>query len=158
MKLRLARKIFRAIDTPRESAYSRRQIDRAISRILRTKACRASNEFHDRLMSMRNRLLGVVFFGVDPCWLCDCGHYITDGMHCPLCRREPPWGCPGECCQGGGEDDWQDDYDIPFERENECIGSCDECGCDVYEDDAYEVGGDLLCDQCGWYVEQAGQG
>lgn len=42
-------------------------------------------------------------------WLCECGAYIEDGMHCRGCGREPPWGCPCERCQDGGE--IEDDYD-----------------------------------------------
>lgn len=38
-------------------------------------------------------------------WLCDCGAYIEDGMHCRNCGREPPWGCPCERCQDGGDPD-----------------------------------------------------
>ena len=54
-------------------------------------------------------------------WLCDCGNYITDGCHCPLCGREPPWGCPCDDCQNPDEN-FNDDtvldgiyYIPPFE-------------------------------------------
>lgn len=36
----------------------------------------------------------------DDCWMCPCGDFIEDGMHCE-CGREPPWGCPCSECQGG---------------------------------------------------------
>lgn len=35
------------------------------------------------------------------CWLCACGNYIEDGLHCGLCGAEPPWGCPCSVCQEG---------------------------------------------------------
>ena len=37
-------------------------------------------------------------------WLCNCGNYIEDGLHCPLCGHEPPWGCPCDGCQGYEDD------------------------------------------------------
>jgi hypothetical protein len=49
-------------------------------------------------------------------WLCDCGAWNTDSMHCSSCRAEPPWGCPGECCQGHEDEEYEPDepgYD-PF--------------------------------------------
>lgn len=47
-------------------------------------------------------------------WLCDCGHYQDDGLHCDVCGREPPWGCPCEACQSPDDDDeefWEPDYE-----------------------------------------------
>lgn len=49
------------------------------------------------------------------CWLCDCGNYIEDGLHCQLCGLEPPWGCPCDGCQTKGDEDLDDegDYEYP---------------------------------------------
>jgi hypothetical protein len=41
-------------------------------------------------------------------WLCSCGNYIEDGLHCPRCRREPPWGCPCAFCQDPGAEEEDD--------------------------------------------------
>ena len=38
-------------------------------------------------------------------WLCNCGHFITDGLHCPKCGAEPSWGCPCSQCQNPDPDD-----------------------------------------------------
>lgn len=33
--------------------------------------------------------------------------------------------------------------------EDDCYGSCERCGCNLYEGD-----GDEYCDQCEWWIEQ----
>lgn len=43
----------------------------------------------------------------DPGWLCNCGNWIDDGLHCDLCLASPPWGCPCSGCQDG---DSEEDY------------------------------------------------
>lgn len=49
-------------------------------------------------------------------WLCNCGNFIENGLHCPSCGAEPPWGCPCEGC----EDDLFDEYDDDvFEPDDE---------------------------------------
>ncbi len=50
MRLRLARKIVKAVGTPRESAYTQEQISRAIDRMERTASARKNNEFWNGLM------------------------------------------------------------------------------------------------------------
>jgi len=42
-------------------------------------------------------------------------------------------------------------------RDDHCesVGSCVNCGCDIYEDEVYGNGG--LCDQCEWWLMQAGE-
>lgn len=45
MKLRLAKKIVKAIGTPRESAYSERQKDLALNRMERTESYRRDRDF-----------------------------------------------------------------------------------------------------------------
>jgi len=54
----------------------------------------------------------------DMAWLCHCGNYVEDGLHCDLCGAEPPWGYPCEGCQSAGwgeeedeDEDYWDDYD-----------------------------------------------
>jgi len=49
------------------------------------------------------------------------------------------------------DDDFWDgeEEDEPFE------GSCEGCGCDVYECEARYVDGDLYCDQCAWSIEES---
>lgn len=44
-----------------------------------------------------------------------------------------------------------DDWDEPIPLDCQPVGSCDECGCDIYPD---EYHGDGLCDQCAWWAEQ----
>ena len=57
------------------------------------------------------------------CWLCNCGNYIEDGFHCPICRAEPPWGCPcSDCSESIDEDDFDftiniDDDDIDYSED-----------------------------------------
>lgn len=41
-----------------------------------------------------------------------------------------------------GDDDYDDSYEV--------IGSCDECECDLTEDDCYHRWGLQLCGQCYW--------
>lgn len=78
----------------------------------------------------------------DECgWICACGHYQEDNWHCSQCFREPPWGCP---CDGHNEEEYDPDDDY-----NDPVGSCENCGVNLYPDDDVE-----LCDQCLWYLEQ----
>lgn len=35
------------------------------------------------------------------------------------------------------------------EDDDDCYGSCERCGCNLYEGD-----GDEYCDQCEWWIEQ----
>ena len=52
----------------------------------------------------------------DPGWLCRCGHWQDDGLHCSCCGNEPPWGCDcGFCNERGHEDDEEDYYPGPWE-------------------------------------------
>jgi hypothetical protein len=51
MRLRIAKKIVKAVGTPRESAYSPAQLDRALNRIDRTRDSRESNRFWHALMT-----------------------------------------------------------------------------------------------------------
>jgi len=47
-----------------------------------------------------------------------------------------------------------DDYDGPMELpEPQCIGSCDMCGADVYDDEPIRHGS-IRCDQCEWWAQQ----
>lgn len=62
-------------------------------------------------------------------WLCSCGSYIEDGLHCELCGSEPPWGCGCSLCddiryeESGHHDDdgyydpWFDPFDSCLEEE-----------------------------------------
>ena len=46
----------------------------------------------------------------DEPWLCGCGQYITNGLHCSSCGNEPPWGCPcSMCSEPAGEypEEWE---------------------------------------------------
>lgn len=43
-------------------------------------------------------------FDDSECWLCGCGAFITDGLHCSTCGGEPPWGCPCSFCQSGDDE------------------------------------------------------
>lgn len=42
---------------------------------------------------------------------------------------------------------WHDD-----EYNDEPIGSCENCGTNLYEDDCYILKGDELCGQCYWFA------
>lgn len=49
-------------------------------------------------------------------------------------------------------DTHQDYDDTEDDDENvEPIGSCDECGANVYAEDGWTVRGEMLCDQCASY-------
>ena len=51
------------------------------------------------------------------------------------------------------DDEFENDADdVDFDDDESCepVGSCDECGCDIYEDDIDEDG--TLCDQCRWHM------
>lgn len=50
----------------------------------------------------------------DQGWLCQCGHWQNDGLHCDLCGCEPPWGCDCSFCNDRRNEryagDSEDDY------------------------------------------------
>ena len=48
------------------------------------------------------------------------------------------------------DDDFHD-----ADTELEVVGSCDECGVDVFSD---EDDGSGLCESCSWYLSQSGDG
>jgi hypothetical protein len=46
-------------------------------------------------------------------WLCQCGNWQENGLHCSVCGLEPPWGC------------WCDEHDEDadgFDRLSDIIG------------------------------------
>lgn len=48
-------------------------------------------------------------------------------------------------------DDYPDDDGFdPAEWDGEPVGSCDNCGCNLYADDEW----DGLCNQCAWWAAQ----
>lgn len=47
--------------------------------------------------------------------------------------------------------DWSETFD-EFDDDMEPVGSCDDCGVNIY---AEENDGSGLCDQCQWYIAQA---
>ena len=51
------------------------------------------------------------------CWLCQCGNWIEDGLHCMECLAEPPWGCPCCFCDERYDDDFEepDEFDAYFD-------------------------------------------
>lgn len=57
----------------------------------------------------------------DQSWMCNCGHWQTDGFHCFKCGAEPPWGCDCSLCQDKAWDEedvsdydfWVDPQDLP---------------------------------------------
>jgi len=61
----------------------------------------------DREADMSND--DVLFDGApEPGWLCDCGHFQDDDLHCDNCGREPPWGCDCDCHVPEDDDeDWE---------------------------------------------------
>ena len=46
-----------------------------------------------------------------------------------------------------------DDYDDARDEDNEPVGSCEECGTNLYPDDEW----DGLCNQCYWLSSQDGE-
>ena len=48
--------------------------------------------------------------------------------------------------------DEEDEYDDDEEDDSEPVGSCIECGCNLYIDDDLD---EWMCDQCLWWNEQA---
>lgn len=61
--------------------------------------------------------------------------------------RQPP---PDEYDGPGWAEFDPRDYDDDDWDDNEPIGSCDLCGCNLYPDDDW----DGLCNQCSWSCEQ----
>ncbi len=53
-------------------------------------------------------------------WLCACGHFQGDDLHCDGCGQEPPWGCA--CCDSevdygdgaAGDDVEVDDFETGY--------------------------------------------
>lgn len=70
----------------------------------------------DGIQTMRERILFGEDEGVDHnpnAWLCNCGNYIEDGLHCEDCGASPPWGCPCSGCQDGWvEEDGENDEQV----------------------------------------------
>lgn len=67
---------------------------------------------------------------------------------CPLCGES----C---CCHGAGVGSDSDRcyhacdpgaFDEPFDYESDPVGSCDDCGVNLYGEEVF----DGLCDQCSW--------
>lgn len=51
------------------------------------------------------------------------------------------------------DDDYGDEwYDYDEDDEGEPIGSCDNCDCNLYEDDCWHLDGMQFCNQCYWYA------
>lgn len=48
---------------------------------------------------------------------------------------------------GGDWPEWEDD--------DECVGSCERCQGDVFRDEAHEIGGNIYCDQCAFWILEA---
>lgn len=62
-----------------------------------------------------------------------------------------PSGVEFTCAECGWQVDYlHDEYD--YDPCNEPIGSCEDCGTNIYED---EDDGSGLCDQCQWYIAVA---
>jgi len=47
-------------------------------------------------------------------WLCVCGHYETSGLHCSVCKAEPPWGCDCSFCHERWMEQTDEDDDFLF--------------------------------------------
>lgn len=47
---------------------------------------------------------------IDNHWMCGCGNYQEDGLHCSACGNEPPWGCDCSFCNDKryGEEQMED--------------------------------------------------
>lgn len=43
------------------------------------------------------------------------------------------------------------------EEDGEPTGSCDECGCNIYDHETFHSDGETLCDQCAWYISQVNE-
>lgn len=58
-------------------------------------------------------------------WICNCGHWVVEDLHCTVCGNPPPWGCDCSFCNDfktdiddyweDAEDSWQND---PFDMRN----------------------------------------
>jgi len=79
----------------------------------------------------------------NPCIGCQGENGLGDCGDCPL-----ETGC--DELPGPGEDSSFDDWST---EGAEAIGSCDDCGVDVYEGEGETVDDELLCDQCAWMRE-----
>lgn len=79
--------------------------------------------------------------------------------YCVKCDRVQPVravSCPTmtsyHCEVCGTQTDADYDFGDYGEPNNEPIGSCDECGTNLYEDDEYNG----MCGQCYWFIYMAG--
>lgn len=50
--------------------------------------------------------------------------------------------------------DYEDFDGEDFDRYSESVGSCDNCGCNLYEDDIWYLEEMELCNQCYWFAQQ----
>jgi hypothetical protein len=89
-------------------------------------------------------------------WLCVCGHYETSGLHCSVCKAEPPWGCDCSFCHERWMEQTDEDDDFlfiggPWEVQEDVPWRCDICN-------ALQEGKKIHCDSCGtWYNATTGQ-
>jgi hypothetical protein len=49
-------------------------------------------------------------------WLCRCGNWQDDGLHCDHCGKEPPWGCDCGMCNDPAEELEEDYYPGPWDE------------------------------------------
>ncbi len=75
----------------------------------------------------------------DQCPRCGALGVEWDETGCAVCDADP----------GLREDSSGDGFE-PDDGYTEPVGSCDECGCNLYQDDEW----DGLCNQCAWYAAQ----
>ena len=77
-------------------------------------------------------------------WLCNCGDYIEDGLHCPICGHEPPWDC--DC--GMHDEEEYDAFDETSWYDDPYIAQS------IYEaieaDEDYEGEPDFTLDELEW--------
>lgn len=94
---------------------ARRNKSRRLNRLKKHRKLREQQEYEDSL-----------------CWLCNCGNWIEDGLHCQCCNAQPPWGCPCSWCDGEDRDYDDLDYDdmdqFDYEDYDQERPECEECG------------------------------
>lgn len=52
-------------------------------------------------------------------WLCQCGNYQENGLHCSSCGNQPPWGCDcSQCDEDESEEEDPPGIEFDFREDN----------------------------------------
>lgn len=72
---------------------------------------------------------------------------------CSRCNAGMPSFRVNNLCEECYAEEWDGDYDGEIDEDNEPIGSCEECGSDLFAfEDEDEDDGEGVCDECRWRI------